>query len=105
MVYNPLNAVSTAIYLEAYIMEAVGFAEFINEEAVQQGIRLLKQIKKQKDYTTLIYMYRKFTINIMIPAWDFHINMGTLNPFTFTGFEIFFNVAWQTLDEIMTEED
>lgn len=105
MVYNPLNAVNTAIYLEAYIMEAVGFAEFINEEAVQQGIRLLKQIKLKKDYSTLIYMYNKFRINVMIPAWDFHINMGTLNPFTFVGFEVFFNAAWKTLDEIMSSED
>lgn len=48
MGFNPLNTAAGALYLAVYAMEAVGFTEFIYEEATQQGLNVLKQMRKKK---------------------------------------------------------
>jgi hypothetical protein len=101
---DPAKLVSTTLYLQQYMMEAVGFTEFIYEEATQQGIRVLRQMKKKKAYKDLPYMAKKFEDNIFNPAWAFHKNFGPLNPWTYPGFEAFYNDAWATYRSIYSSD-
>lgn len=79
------------MFLAQYTMEAVGFAEFIYEEACQQGVRVLKSMKKNKNTRDLNYMAAKFEKNVLQPALLFHKQYGTLNPYTYPGFDCFYN--------------
>lgn len=101
MAINPLNVAGGALYLATYTMEAVGFTEFIFEEATQQGLRVLRQMKKKKGQKHLNYMGRKFRENVITPGWVFHVNFGGLNPYTNEGFEAFWNKAWKEFDAII----
>lgn len=105
MAINPLNVAGGALYLATYAMEAVGFTEFIYEEATQQGLRVLRQMKKKKGKKHLAYMGRKFRENVLNTAWVFHINFGSLNPYTNEGFEAFYSKAWKEFDSIIYLED
>lgn len=100
MAINPLNIAAGALYLAVYAMEAVGFTEFIYEEATQQGLAVLKQMKTKKANKDIVYMARKFEDNVLLSGWNFHMNFGTLNPYTYPGFDVFWAKAWNTLDEI-----
>lgn len=101
MAINPLNVAGGALYLATYTMEAVGFTEFIFEEAVQQGLRVLRQMKKKKGQKHLVYMAKKFRENVITPGWIFHVNFGGLNPYTNEGFEAFYTKAWREFDAII----
>jgi len=101
MAINPLNVAGGALYLATYAMEAVGFTEFIYEEAAQQGLRVLRQMKKKKGNKDLVYMAKKFRENVITPGWVFHLNFGGLNPYTNEGFEAFYTKAWREFDEIV----
>lgn len=101
MAFNPLSLASTALFLEQYIMEAVGFTEFIYEEACQQGLRVLKQMKKKKAFNDIKYMARKYEENVLAPAWAFHCSFGPLNPYTYRGFEVFYQNCWKELDAVI----
>lgn len=81
---------SKGLFLAQYTMEAVGFAEFLYEEACQQGVRVLKSMKKKKNTKDLNYMAQKFEANVLNPALIFHKQYGTLNPYTYPGFDCFF---------------
>lgn len=101
MAFNPLTAAGGALYLATYVMEAIGFTEFIYEEATQQGLRVLRQMKKKKQNQHLVYMGKKFRENVITPAWLFHVNFGGLNPYTNEGFEAFYTKAWKEFDNII----
>lgn len=95
-----LETAGAALFLSQYIMEAVGFTEFIYEEAVQEGLRVLKSMVKKKNRTDLNYMMDKFLDNIFTPAYQFHKTYGPLNPYTYPGFDVFFIQAWNTTRSI-----
>lgn len=81
---------SASLFLAQYSMEAVGFSEFIYEEACQQGVRVLKSMKKKKNTKDLKYMAEKYNTHVLQPALKFHKEYGTLNPYTYPGFDCFY---------------
>lgn len=101
MAINPLKIGGGALYLATYAMEAVGFTEFIYEEAVQQGIGVLKSMVAKKQYGDLIYMLHKFEDNVFYPGYHFHISYGPMNPFTYPGFHVFYQKAQEKINELI----
>lgn len=101
MGFNPLNTAAGALYLAVYAIEAVGFTEFIYEEATQQGLNVLKQMKRKKEGRELVYMAKKFRENVLTPGWVFHVNFGPINPFTYPGFDAFWTNSWNKYDSIV----
>lgn len=98
---DKFKKVSAGAYLAMYIMEAVGFSEFLYEESTQQYLRVLKSMKKKGTKSDMVYMAVKGRDNILVPAWAFHKNFGILNPWTYPGFEAFYVQAWEQLDSII----
>lgn len=101
MGFNPLNTAAGALYLAVYAMEAVGFTEFIYEEATQQGLNVLKQMRKKKEGRELEYMARKFRKNVLERGYYFHLQFGTINPYTYPGFDAFWKKSWKKYDSIV----
>ena len=94
-----------AIYIAEYIMEAVGFSEFIYEESVQTGIAVLRMAQKKKMFDHLPYLTRKFEENIFSKAYAFHLQYGFLNPFTYDAFHCFYRKAYSDYNLIYTPTD
>lgn len=100
-----LGKAGVAIYIAEYIMEAVGFTEFIYEEAVQTGIAVLQTAKKAKMDEHIPELTRKFEENIFSKAYAFHLSYGFLNPFTYDAFDCFYKKAYKDYNMIYTHPD
>lgn len=95
-----LRGVLKAAYLSQYVMEAVGFTEFIFEESIQTGVAALKICAKQRDISNFIYMRNRLKNDVLFPGLKFHKQYGPLNPFTYPGFECFYTKVLQDIDAI-----
>ena len=87
------QGLGTGIYLASYAVEAVGFTEYIYEEAVRQGMKVLNDIVNEGRIEEIDYFCDKFEINVLIPAYKFHTFWGILNPFCNSAFDAVYLVT------------
>lgn len=97
---DPFKLVDATLYLGAYVLEAVCFTEFIYHEALENGMRVLKQMEKRRNWSNLSYMKKKYLDNVYTPAWSFHKTFGPLNPWTYYAYECAYQLIWKEFQAI-----